>query len=66
MEKLQYKTIEIPKLNRGIAEDSSELAGNIPVVKLNRLAKGTNAEVVWQKLKSFNPLGSAKDLIGGQ
>ena len=63
VEKLRYKTIEIPKLERGIARDSIELVGNTPLVRLNHITEGVKAEVV-AKLESFNPLGSVKDRIG--
>jgi cysteine synthase len=63
VEKLKYKAIELPQLTRGIADDITETIGNTPLVRLNRVTKGAQCEVV-AKLESFNPIHSLKDRIG--
>ncbi len=46
-----------------IANNITELVGNTPLVRLQRLVNGAKADVV-VKLESFNPAHSVKDRIG--
>jgi len=63
IDRVKFKTVEIPRLTRGIAANCLELIGNTPLVRLNKVTGGAAAEVV-AKLESFNPAGSIKDRIG--
>ena len=55
--------VKIPELKRGIAHNATELIGNTPLVRLNKINEGADAEII-AKLESFNPLSSVKDRIG--
>ncbi len=46
-----------------IADNITELVGNTPLVRLEKLSGGSTAMIV-AKLESFNPCGSVKDRIG--
>ena len=47
----------------GIYNDITGTIGNTPLVRLGKIGKGVDAEILG-KLESFNPAGSVKDRIG--
>ena len=47
----------------GIFKDITETIGQTPLVKINKLTKGLNVNIL-AKLEFFNPLSSVKDRIG--
>ena len=46
-----------------VADDITKLVGNTPLVRVNKLTKGLQVEIL-AKLEYFNPCGSVKDRIG--
>ena len=57
---MSIENIEIFK--KPIANDITETIGNTPLVRLNRLTEGIDAEIL-VKVEAFNPVGSIKDRI---
>jgi cysteine synthase len=62
---LYYRTNNLPYTwcSMRIAENMTKLVGRTPLVRINRLAADSGAEIV-AKLEYFNPCGSVKDRIG--
>ena len=54
--------VNIPELKRGVANDMTEAIGNTPLVRLNKLTEGLEADVL-VKVESFNPVSSVKDRV---
>ena len=52
----------IPNLKRGVLDSITDAIGNTPIVRLNNLTEGLDAEVD-VKIESFNPTGSVKDRV---
>ncbi len=52
----------IPELKRGVLDSITDAIGNTPIVRLNNLTEGLEAEVD-VKVESFNPTGSVKDRV---
>jgi cysteine synthase A len=50
------------KTGQAIADDVTELTGNTPIVRINRLRDPGSAEIL-AKLEAFSPTGSVKDRV---
>ena len=54
--------VNVPKLKRGVLDSITDAIGNTPIVRLNNLTEGLEAEVD-VKIESFKPTGSVKDRV---
>ena len=59
IKKMKFRTIEIPVLTRGIANNSSELIGNTPLVRLNNITRGCKAHVIVKRRSGITAQFSA-------
>jgi cysteine synthase A len=59
---MTHSVNDLPK-RPGIAADITQLVGDTPLVRINRIAKNSGATIIG-KLEFYNPLGSVKDRIG--
>ncbi len=54
--------VNVPNLKRGVLDGVVDAIGNTPIIRLNNLTEGLDAEVD-VKMESFNPTGSVKDRV---
>jgi excisionase family DNA binding protein len=60
---ISRESLERKSQTMKIADSLTELVGNTPLVRLNKISRGLKAALV-AKLESFNPLSSVKDRVG--